>query len=126
VRKARIAAKVIDSAEEDALLLAERMFEVSEDGRVTTRDGVGVTPGVEPDVWFTEMQAKRIHWWPPSEGGGARGGKGGNGVGSNPWSTKNWNITAQMQYVTQHGEEKGRQMAELAGSSLGAIAPPKS
>jgi hypothetical protein len=125
VRKARIAAKVIDSAEEDALLLAERMFEVDEDGRVTTKEGVGVTPGVEPDVWFTEMQSKRQHWWPESVGGGARGGKGSNGHSTNPWSAKSWNVTSQMAFVREHGEDKAGQMAAMAGSSLGAVHPPK-
>jgi hypothetical protein len=125
VRKARIAAKVIDSAEEDALLLAERMFDVDEDGRVTTKDGVGVTPGIEPDVWFSEMQSKRPHWWPESVGGGARGGKNGGGFSTNPWSPKAWNVTAQMAFVREHGEEKAGQMAAQVGSSLGAVHPPK-
>lgn len=123
VRKARIGAKVIESAEEDALLLAERMFEVDDDGRVTTKDNVGVTPGIEPDVWFTEMQAKRPHWWPESVGGGARGGKGGNGGGVNPWKDgPTFNLTAQGAYIKQHGFEKAQQMASLAGKTISTTA----
>ena len=75
VREAAVAAKIRPTAFDDALMAAERMFDISEDGRVITKDGVGVTPGVEPDVWFTEMQPKREHWWPESQGGGAKGGK---------------------------------------------------
>jgi hypothetical protein len=126
VRAARIKAKVLDTAEEDALYLAERMFDVGEDGRITTKDNVGVTPGVEPDVWLTEMQPKRPHWWPTSVGGGAGGGKSnGNTGGPNPWSQKGWNVTQQGAYLREHGIEKATQMASLAGVKLGAIAPAK-
>lgn len=125
VREARVAAKIIDTAEEDVLFLAERMFEVTEDNRVVTKDGVGVTPGITADIWLQEMQPKRPHWWPESQGGGATGGKGGGPVGDNPWSAKSWNLTKQGQYYQQHGEAKAEQMAKAAGSSLGATAPPK-
>lgn len=122
VRKARIAAKVIDTAEEDALYLAERMFDVSDDGKVTTKDGVGVTPGVEPDVWFTEMQAKRPHWWPESHGGGATGGKAGNGAASNPFSNKSWNMTEQGK-IARENPTKAQQLAQLAGTTVGGPRP---
>lgn len=125
VRKARIGAKAIDSAEEDILLNAERCFEVTEDGRVVTKDGVGVTPGITPDVWLTEMAPKRSHWWPESVGGGAKGSKGGGFAGNNPWSATGWNITAQGEFVRQHGEEKARQMAQAAGVTLGAVRPAR-
>lgn len=127
VRKARIGSNVRETAEDDVLLLAEQMFDVGEDGRVTTKDGVGVTPGVEPDVWLTEMQPKRPHWWPDSFGGGSKGGnRNGNTAIENPWGPgKLWNITKQMAYVKEHGEEKAAQLAGLAGSHLGATAPTK-
>lgn len=123
VREARVGAKVVDTAEPDILLLAEQMFDIAEDGRVITKEGNGVTPGITPDIWFSEMQPKRPHWWPPSEGGGARGGKGGNGTANNPWSADNWNMTAQGAYVMQHGAEKAQQMAKLAGTTLGGPKP---
>lgn len=123
VREAATGAKISPSALEDALLLSERMFDIAEDGRVITKDGVGVTPGIEPDVWFSEMKPKREHWWPPSEGGGGRGGRGGNGGAENPWSAEHWNLTAQGKYAQQHGEEKAKQMAKLAGVTLGALRP---
>lgn len=124
VRRACVDSKVLDTAVEDALALAERVFEVGEDGHtVTVKDQVGYTPGVDPKTWLTEIQTKRPHWWPESSGGGSKGGsKGVNGI-QNPWSATNWNMTAQGEYVKQHGVAKATQMAQLAGVQLGALGP---
>ncbi len=80
VRTAAGEAKIVVSAMEDVLMLSERVFEVTEDGSVLTKDGIGATPGIDPAVWLTEMQSMRPHWWPTSVGGGASGGNG-TGVG---------------------------------------------
>ncbi len=122
VRKARVQVKAAQEAEEDILLNAERMFEISSDGRVVTKDGVGVTPGITADIWFSEMQAKRPLWWGPSEGLGARGDTG-NGGGLNPWKGENWNLTDQGQYISKHGIEKAQQLAKQAGTSIGGAKP---
>lgn len=110
------------SAVEDVLLFAERMFEVNEDGRVVTRDGVGVTPGVEASVWLTDMQQKKPHWWGPSEGGGSNGNRGGNGGGTNPWSHDGWNMTEQGK-IYKENPDRARQLAKAAGTSLGGGRP---
>jgi hypothetical protein len=125
-RTAATSLKVIDSAQDDVLMLAERVMEVLDDGTVVTKDGMGVTPGIAPDVWLQEMQSKRPHWWPPSQGGGAGGGNGSGipGLAKNPWTADNWNLTAQGQVVREHGSEKAMQIAKLAGSALGATHPP--
>jgi len=123
VRSAATKLKVLDTAQEDVLMLAERVFDVAEDGTVTVKDGVGATPGVAPDIWLSEMQSKRPHWWPPSQGGGARGGSGAGGFANNPWAAEHWNITRQGQMVREHGTEKASQMAQAAGSFLGATRP---
>ncbi len=126
VRAACVETKVLDTAQEDALFLAERMFEVREDdGKVVTKDGVGVTPGILAHDWLTEMQAKRPHWWAPSSGGGA-GGSGGQGgpAGKNPWTAENWNMTLQGQYVKEHGIEKATAAAKAAGTEFGSPTPP--
>ncbi len=117
--------KVIPEAQEDVLMLSERIFEVREDdGAVVTRDGVGVTPGISADVWLTEMQDKRPHWWPGSGGGGAGGsGRPSGGMGQNPWSNENWNMTKQSAYVREHGMEKAEQMAKAAGTKVGGLKP---
>lgn len=109
------------SATEDALMLAERMFEVSEDGKVVTKDGVGVTPGVDAVVWLTDLQTKRAHWWGPTEGGGAGGNRGGGGGGAdNPWRADQWNMTKQAALV-QSNPTRAEQLAKAAGSHVGAV-----
>lgn len=96
IAKAGTAAKVVPSAIEDMQAIAERVFDVDEDGNVVTRDGVGVTPGIDAVGWISEMKPKREHWFPPSTGGGA-GGAGLNGAGGkgNPFTYENWNVTEQ-------------------------------
>lgn len=111
------------SALEDALMLAERVFEVSEEGKVTVKDGVGATPGVEPSVWFTEMQQKRPHWWGPTAGGGAGGsGKGGGGGAENPWRADQWNMTKQGQLYREN-PARAAQLAQSAGTTIGGKKP---
>jgi hypothetical protein len=122
VRSAANASKVLPEALDDALMLAERSFEVTEDGKVVTKDGVGVTPGIEAGVWFTDLQAKRPHWWGPSQGGGAGGNRGGAAGGTNPWSAENWNMTEQGKILTAD-RSKAEQLAKAAGTSIGGPKP---
>ena len=124
VRESLVKGKVLTEAQEDALLLAERVFEITEDGVVLTKDQVGVTPGVAPDVWLQEMQERRPHWWPASNGGGARGGNTGGGMAENPWSKDHWNLTKQGQVMREKGSEKAAQLAKAAGSRIGATRAP--
>lgn len=122
VRKAASTSKVLPEAMEDALMLAERVFEVNDDGQVTTRDGVGVTPGVDPTVWLTDIQTKRPHWWGPSQGGGASGNRSGGGGVSNPWSADSWNLTEQGKILTEN-RTRAEQMAKSAGTTIGGRRP---
>jgi hypothetical protein len=125
VRAAATNSKILDSAKEDVLLLAERVFEINEEGKITAKDGVGTTPGIAPEVWLTEMLDKRPHWWPASVGGGARGGAGGKGFANNPWSADHWNMTEQNRLYNTLGAEKAKQLAESVGSFIGSARPPK-
>jgi hypothetical protein len=109
------------SAAEDALLYAERMFEI-QDGRVVTRDGVGVTPGVDATVWLTEMQPKKPHWYGPSQGGGAAGNRTGAGGGANPWTHEAWNLTEQGK-ILRENSTRAEQLAKSAGTSIGGMKP---
>jgi hypothetical protein len=123
VREAAGIAKILPEAMEDALMLAERVFEVTEDGKVVTRDNVGVTPGIEARVWFTDLQKTRPHWWGPSQGGGAGGNRGGGGMGeANPWSHEHWNMTEQGKIL---GADRSRadQLARAAGTTIGGQRP---
>jgi hypothetical protein len=119
VQKAVVAAKVIPEAHGDVEMWASQLFEVSDDGKVVTRDGVGVAPGLDATMWLTEMQTSKPHWWAASGGGGAhtpqRGGGGGGGTG-NPWAGDN--MTTRSKYVQEHGVDKATQMAAAAGKTL--------
>ena len=123
VRTAATDAKLIPSALDDALMLAERVFEIDEHGTILTRDNVGVTPGIDPMVWFTEMQDKRAHWWPSSTGGGANGGGGGGGGGGdNPFKHEGWNMTKQGE-ILRSDPDRASRLAISAGTTVGGPKP---
>jgi hypothetical protein len=42
----------------------------------------------------------------------------------NPWG-QNWNLTRQGQYIREHGEAKGAELAARVGSKIGATKPTK-
>jgi hypothetical protein len=125
IRDAAAEAKLVPTAILDAVLQGTRVFEQTEDGRTITKDVAGVTPGLTPKEWLKDMEGKAPHWWPVSVGSGARGGSGGgpNSRANNPWSKEAWNLTAQGRYVTEHGEEKAKTLAESVGSKIGATKP---
>lgn len=119
VVKAAQDAKVVPSAYDDVLLRAQRLFEVTDDGAIVTKDQVGVTPGIDPAVWLSEIQPKASHWWGTTVGGGANGNLNGSGSAgaSNPFSKAGWNKTKQGDYIREHGEDKAAQAARSAGFS---------
>lgn len=125
LRDNAIASKVLGTAIDDAVMVGITMFEEIE-GRYVTKDGVGVTPGLEPKEWYKDMQERRPHWWPASVGGGSRGGGAplGRNV-DNPWSPAGWNLTKQGAYIRQHGEAKAGEAAASVGSHIGATKPTK-
>ena len=114
---------IIPEAMEDVLMNGDRVFEVTAEGQILTKDGMGVTPGVTADIYFQEMQPKRPHWWPASEGGGSKGSGNQGGMPDNPWSKQHWNVTRQGQVYTEQGSEKAAQLAKLAGVEIGATHP---
>lgn len=116
--------KVVPEHHEDVLMYAERHLTTTEDGKLVTKDGVGVTPGMTPKDWLEEMVQRKPGWLPGSRGTGASGsGVGGRG-GPNPWAAENWNLTDQARYEREHGKEKAAAAAKAAGSHLGAFSPP--
>lgn len=123
VRGAAVKEKLRPEAVEDALLIAERVFDVDETSGVIAKENVGVTPGVDPVTWLTEMKSKRPHWWPESSGGGA-GGSGGGGGGANPWTDKDWNMTEQGR-IYKENPTRAAQLAKSAGTSIGGGRPRK-
>lgn len=126
IRDAAIIAKLVPTAVADAVMNGSRLFEVTEDGRIITKDVFGVTPGLTTTEWLNDMKEKAPHWWPPSVGGGAQGGggpKGGYGGSNNPWSKDGWSITKQGQLVTTLGETKAAEVAAQAGCKIGDTKP---
>lgn len=122
-RKVATEAKVIPEALDDVLMHAERVFEITEEGDVVVKDGVGFTPGVGPDVWMTDIKDKRPFWFPQSQGGGGKGSGTGGGIGgNNPWSPNNWNLTQQGQIV-RSDPKKADQLAKAAGTTVGGMKP---
>jgi hypothetical protein len=109
------------SAFDDAAMLAERVFDVDEEGRVTAKEGVGCTPGIDPATWLTEMQSKRPHWWGPSSGGGSKGSGFGTS-GTNPFTHEGWNMTEQGRMITEN-RARAEQMARSAGTTIGGAKP---
>ncbi len=124
VMEACIKSKVEETARADVIMLANQVMEVAEDGTVLTKENVyGVTPGLQADIFLTEMQPKRPHWWPKAVGGGA-GGSGGSFSGAdNPWGEDTWNMTKQGEFIREHGREKADQLAKAAGTIVGGLKP---
>lgn len=122
VRQAATGLKIIDTAMEDVLMLGERVFEITDDGAILTRDEVGCTPGIAPDIWLSEMQEKRPHWWPSSKGSGAGGSGGGGGFTENPFTREHWNMTKQGQAIRED-KDKAERMAKAAGTTVGGPVP---
>jgi len=113
------------AAVEDALLFGEKHLTINEDGKVVSKDGVGVTPGIDAVVWLTEMQTRKPHWWGETSGGGAGGNKGGGAGGArNPWTFEHWNVTEQGQ-IYNTNVARAEQLAKSAGHAqvLGARKP---
>jgi hypothetical protein len=122
VRQAATKVGLLPTAIEDALMYGERVLDVDDEGKVRTKDNVGVTPGIDPDVWLGDMKQTRSHWWGQTVGGGGSGGGGGNRFTNNPWSADHWNMTRQGE-IYREDPKKAEQMAKAAGSKIGGQRP---
>ena len=126
VLAACVKSKVVEHARPDVIMLANQGMEVGDDGKtvLTKENPYGVTPGLAPDVFLTEMQPIRTNWWPPTVGGGSTGSGNTFGAGgTNPWTHDGWNMTKQGAYFKENGKEKAEQMARTAGTTVGGPKP---
>lgn len=125
-KQVRVAAKesgLREEAIEDALLLADRTFELDESGRAVVKADVDYSQGLTPKDWLADLQTKRPHWWPDSEGGGAGGNRGGGGnVQKNPFTAENWNLTEQGK-ILNTDRNRAEQLAKAAGTTIGGPKP---
>jgi len=122
VREAAKSAGLLDEAVEDALLLADRTFELTEDGVAVVKQGTSFSEGLQPKDWLTDLQTKRPHWWGESSGGGAGGQRGAGGSGKNPWTAENWNLTEQGK-INRENPQRAETLAKAAGTTVGGQKP---
>lgn len=126
VRNVALEMKVQPTALPDVEMVAERYLERTDDGNFIVKDGMnGITPGLDVKGFMREMQQARPHWWPPSEGGGARGARGGLDGRPNPWTKDGWNLTEQGRVVNTAGRAVAEEMAKSAGTTFGGPRPDK-
>lgn len=122
VTTAAASKKLVPTAIEDALLLAERVFEIDDKGKVVVRSEAGFVPGSSPEEWFDEVLPKRQHWLPPSSSAGGHGSNGTGSGGENPWRADQWNATKQAAaYVAD--PVRADRLAKAAGSKIGGMKP---
>jgi len=123
IRDAAVQAKVLAPAVSDVVMRGSRLFELTDDGRVITKDGMGVTPGLTPQEWLKDEIDKSPHWWPASVGGGSSGSSGSRGGtyagANNPWSKEGWNMTKQGELIKKLGMDKAAEVAALVGAKIG-------
>lgn len=118
IRTAATKLKVTDTALEDVQILGERLFEIDDTGRIVAKDNVGVTPGIDPEMWLGDQREKKPHWFPGNVGGGSGGGRGNQGGGgTNPWSAEGWNLTEQGK-ILKEDRSKAERMAAMHGVDL--------
>ena len=114
-------------ARPDVELWAASVFEVDATGKVVSRDGVGVTPGLDPVAVFKDMrdQGLRRHWFGATVGADAAGGSSKTGGdGDNPFtlvgegtSQKVKNFTAAAQ-LTRSDPARAKRLAKAAKAEI--------
>lgn len=105
--------KIEASAIED-VMYRDGLFDIV-DGKVVTRTDVdGVIPGVAPDVWLGDQRTARPHWFPMSQGAGARGSQGGGAGGPNPFAKGAFNMS-EISRIAKTEPARALQLAKQAG-----------
>lgn len=121
VREAAIKAGVRPDAIDVVITLAEPLFDLDEDGQILSKENSGITQGIAPTVWLSDLQSSKAFLWGESSGGGATGGANVGGA-NNPWSAKHWNKTEQGKIYAAN-KQKAEQYAKAAGVDVFANKP---
>lgn len=121
VREAAVKAGVRPDAIDVVVDLADRLFDIDEDDQVLSKEKSGVTQGMSPQVWLSDLQSSKSFLWGESSGGGAPGGANVGGA-NNPWSAKHWNKTEQGKIYAAN-KQKAEQYAKAAGVDVFAQKP---
>lgn len=122
IRTGAASTKMLQEAVGDVEFMAQAIFEVNENNQVVAKEGIpGVTPGISPEVWLTDLKQKKPFYWPQSVVAGGKGGTGAPG-GNNPWAKDTWNMTQQGVIYAQD-PKKAEQLAAQAGTTVGGLPP---
>jgi hypothetical protein len=84
----------------------------------------GVDP-LTPKEWSTRSLRDSAPWFFNQASGTNAQGSSATGSSTNPWTAANWNLTKQSEYIMKEGMAKAEIMAQVAGSSVNAVRPPK-
>jgi hypothetical protein len=100
------------------LAVCEGVLEVTEEGKIVSKDGCGYPSGLTVAQLLLQIQPKQPGFWPPSKGGGAGNGRGaGGGAGKNPFAKDSFNYTEQARLL-QSNPDLAKQYAAAAGVTL--------
>ena len=118
--------KVVPEHFEDVMLYAQAELHKPEGSdKYVVREGVEGTAGLSVDMWLEDKLRVKPGWLPASKGAGLTGSSGNMGVAENPWSHDDWNVTKQGKYLREHGPEKAKKLAQMAGTDVGGLRPSK-
>lgn len=106
----------VDPLAFEDVLARSSLFEIGDDGKPVTRDGVGVTPGLSPDAWLAEVLPTKPHWGKNAVGAGLQGSSGGRAPGPNPFKKDAFNLSACVE-ASNRDPSKAEALAKQAGFS---------
>lgn len=120
LRTGKAAIKIREEAIEDAELFLGRVMTFDEDGKIVTKEGVGVEPGqsVRELIVGLQTDGKRPHWFEETQGAGAGGGNGkGRGApqgnGPNPFDKATFDFGAASKLMRED-PIRGKRLIENA------------
>ena len=115
---------ILDRAHRDGWTLNDRKQPIMiRNGEIVFGEN-GVDP-LTPKEWSTRSLRDSAPWFFNQASGMNAQGAHIVGTNINPWTADNWNLTKQSEYISKEGMAKAEIMAQVAGSSVNAVHPPK-